>query len=144
MTGDSPSSIPPRERLRDSKQKIDDIEISEVDNGLINGSQEITRDGFDDVNGTAAVRVRFEIDRKNGVRCDANEQNIDDASHVLTKNWNANDNHSRLEQPAISERQEDLRRTDSERNANDDGADSEIIEKKPAIVDIVQYLVESR
>lgn len=87
--------------------------------------------------------MRFEIDKENGVRCDANGQ-IDDASRVLTKNWK--DNHSRLEQPAIARRQKDSRRTDDAKISETNGIhdDSGIIGKKPAIVDIVQYLVESR
>lgn len=143
-----------REKFQDSKQKTDDDKASEVDNGLINGSQEISRNGFDDVNGTAAVRVRFEIDRaaepwRNGVRCVANgTQSIDDASRVLTKDWNANDNYSKPEERTIAEKRKDWRRTDDakidERNANAERDDSGLIEKKPPIVDIVQHLVESR
>ncbi|KAM0730948.1 Myogenesis-regulating glycosidase [Formica fusca] len=152
-TDDSPSSIPSRETLRDSKQKTDDDKASEVDNGLINGSQEISRNGFDDVNGTAAVRVRFEIDRaaepwRNGVRCVANGQGIDDASRVLTKNWNANDNYLKPEQRTIAEKQKDSRRTDDtktdKKNANSYRDDSGLIEKKSTTVDIVQHLVVSR
>lgn len=112
------------------------------------------------MNGTAVVRVRFEIDRaaescRNGVRCDA--KNGQSAPRVLTTNWNANDNHSKPEQRVIAksqnretsevttEKQKDSRETSdakiSERNANDD---SRIIVKNPATVDIVQQLVESR
>ncbi|XP_072759476.1 uncharacterized protein [Anoplolepis gracilipes] len=147
-TDNSPSAIP-GEKLRNSKKKDDDIEASEVDNELINGSQEISRDGFDDVNDTAVVRVRFEIDRaakpwQNGVRCNANGQAIDVASRVLTKNWNANNNYSESEQRVIVEEQKDSRRiNDVKIDENNANSDPDIIGKKPAIIDIIQHLVES-
>lgn len=118
------------------------------------------------MDGTSAVRVRFEIDgaepKRNGVRCE-NVRN--GAPRVLTKNQRANDN-SRLErrerQPIAKQsrtggvnaekRQESSpQRTDrgvevgeDERNANDKRDYSRIIGEETTIVDIVQSLVESR
>lgn len=169
-TYDFPSPDPAKERLRDNRQRTGETrhgEAGEVDNGLIKAPQEINRDGFDDVDGTAAVRVRFEIDgaepKWNGMRCE-NERDVDDAPRVLTKNQSANDN-SRLELPrerrpiakqnrgvnAEKSQESSSRRTDhgvevdkNERDANSEQNYSQIIGEKPAIVDIVQRLVESR
>lgn len=171
-THDSPSPSPSKEKLRDNRQRTGETrhgEAGEVDNGLIKAPQEISRDGFDDVDGTAAVRVRFEIDgaepKRNGVRCE-NGRDVDDAPRVLTKNQSANDN-SRLElqrerQPiarqnraggvnAEKRQESSSRRTDrgvevgrNERDASGERNSSQIIGEKPAIVDIVQCLVESR
>lgn len=118
------------------------------------------------MDGTAAVRVRFEIDgaesKRNGVRCE-NGRDVDGASRVLTKNQNANDN-SRTEQRerrSIAKQNRGVNaekkqvssswRTDrnvevgkNEKDANGERDYSQIIEEKPTIVDIVQCLVESR
>lgn len=167
-TCDSQSPNPSKERLRGNRQRIGgtrhDNEAGEVDNGLIKAPQEISRDSFDDVDGTAAVRVRFEIDgaepKRNGVRCE-NGRQVDGAPRVLTKNPDANDN-SRPERRPIAKQnrasgvnaekkqESSLRRTDrvevskDEKDTNDERDYSRIIEEKPAIVDIVQCLVESR
>lgn len=167
----SPNTFGWKESLRDNRQRTGetrhDDEADEVDNGLIKASQEISRDGFDDVDGTAAVRVRFEIDgaqpKRNGVRCE-NGRDVDGTPRVLTKNQSAND-YSRPEQRerrsiakqnrangvnAEKRQESSSRRTDraeiakNERDANDERDYSRIIEEKPAIVDIVQCLVESR
>lgn len=119
------------------------------------------------MDGTAAVRVRFEIGAKpkrNGVRCE-NERDVDGAPRVLTKNQSANDNSraERRERRPIArqnhasgvnaeKRQESPpRRTDcgvevnkDKKDANDERDYSQITGEKPAIVDIVQCLVESR
>jgi len=166
------SSNPFKERLRDNKQRTGETrhnEASEDDNGLIKTPQEISRDDFDDVDGTVAVRVRFEIDgaesKRNGVRCE-NGRDIDGASLVLTKNQSANDNSKserREQRPIVkqnctseanAEKQENSLQTDhgvkdvgkDEKDANDeDERDySQIIEEKPAITDIIQCLVESK
>lgn len=169
-TYDSPN--PSKERLRGNRQRTGgtrrDDEAGEVDNGLIKAPQEISRDGFDDVDGTAAVRVRFEIDgaepKRNGVRCE-NGRYVDGAPRVLTKNPYANDNSrpERRERRPIAKqnrvsgvnaekrRESSPRRTDrsvevgkDKKDANDERDYSPIIGEKPAIVDIVQCLVESR
>ncbi|XP_039314265.1 uncharacterized protein LOC105203071 isoform X2 [Solenopsis invicta] len=168
-----PSPNPSKEKLRSNKQRTGetrhDDEAGEVDNGLIKAPQEISRDGFDDdVDGTAAVRVRFEIDgaepKRNGVRCE-NARDINGAPRVLTKNQSANDN-SRLERRerrpiakqnrengvnAVKRRESPPRQTyrgvevsRNEKDANDEQGYSRIIGEKPAIVDIVQCLVKSR
>ncbi|XP_011872039.1 PREDICTED: uncharacterized protein LOC105564344 isoform X3 [Vollenhovia emeryi] len=170
-TCDSPSPSPPKERLRDNRQRTGETrhdEAGEVDNGLIKAPQEISRDGFDDVDGAAAVRVRFEIDgaepERNGVRCE-NGRDVDGAPRVLTKNQIANDNsrpERREERPIAKQnrangvdaakRQKSFsRRTNGDvgvgenvKDANGERDYSRIIEEKPAIVDIVQHLVESR
>ncbi|XP_011872038.1 PREDICTED: uncharacterized protein LOC105564344 isoform X2 [Vollenhovia emeryi] len=169
-TCDSPSPSPPKERLRDNRQRTGETrhdEAGEVDNGLIKAPQEISRDGFDDVDGAAAVRVRFEIDgaepERNGVRCE-NGRDVDGAPRVLTKNQIANDNsrpERREERPIAKQnrangvdaakRQKSFsRRTNGDvgvgenvKDANGERDYSRIIEEKPAIVDIVQHLVES-
>lgn len=160
---------PSKERLRDSRQRTGetrhDVEAGEVDNELIKAPQEISRDGSDDVDGAAAVRVRFEIDgaepKRNGVRCE-NGRDVDGAPRVLTKSQSANDN-SRSERRAIAKqnrasevnaekrRESSPRRTNrgvevakDEEDANDERDCSRISEEEPAIVDIVQCLVESR
>ncbi|XP_011641719.1 uncharacterized protein LOC105430077 isoform X1 [Pogonomyrmex barbatus] len=167
-THDSPN--PSKERSRGNRQRTGetrhDDEAGEVDNGLIKAPQEISRDDFDDVDGTAAVRVRFEIDRaeskRNGVRCE-NGRDVDGAPRVLTKSQAANDlNNLRPERRPIAKRnraggvnvekkQEDSsRRTDrvevgeDERDANNERDQSRIVGEKPTIVNIVQSLVESR
>lgn len=118
------------------------------------------------MDGTAAVRVRFEIDgaERNGVRCE-NGRDVDDAPRVLMKNQSANDNSS-LEQrerrpiakqnPASGVNARRRQESSSRRpdrgvevgktaiDANSEWNNSRIIGEKPAIVDIVQCLVESR
>ncbi|XP_077259275.1 uncharacterized protein LOC143895798 isoform X2 [Temnothorax americanus] len=166
-TDDSPSPNPSKERSRDNGQRTGETrhgdEAGEVDNELIKAPQEISRDGFDDVDGTAAVRVRFEIDgaepKRNGVRCENGRDVVDGAPRVLTKNQSANDN-SRPEQRErrpiaggvnAEKRQEStLRRTDrgvevgkNEEDANGERDYSRISGEKPAIIEIVQCLVES-
>jgi len=164
----SPNSS--KERLRGSRQRTGetryDDEAGEVDNELIKAPQEISRSGFDDVDGTATVRVRFEIDgakpKRNGVRC-KNERNVDEAPRVLKKNQCANDSKRRERRPIAKQnrtsevnaekRQESSsRQTDrgvkvgkDEKDANDELDYSRISGENPtAIVDIVQHLVESR
>ncbi|XP_012220427.1 uncharacterized protein [Linepithema humile] len=165
-TYDTSSPNPSKERLRDSKQKTDearrDVEAGEVDNGLINGSQEISRDGFNDAD--SAVRVRFEIgkaqSKRDGVRCE-NGQSINGVPRVSTKSQSVNDN-SKSERRVIAkqnrangeivERQKSSRETDDVKsdedttNANSEwnNADARIVGEKPAVVDIVKNLVESR
>lgn len=171
VTYDTPSPNPSEERLRDSKQKTDearrDVEAGEVDNGLINGSQEISRDGFDDVDSAAAVRVRFEIGKaqsaRNGVRCE-NGQGINGVPRVSTKSQSVNDNskfereqrviarQNRANGEAVEAKRKSSRETDDVKvgedttNANGerDYADSRIVGETPAVVDIVKNLVESR
>jgi len=165
------SSNPSKERLRDNRQRTGETrhdEASEDDNGLIKTPQEISRDGFDDVDGTAAVQVHFEIEgaesKRNGVRCE-NGRDVDGAPLVLTKNQSANDNSKserREQRPIVKQnctsganaenKQENSLRTDhgvknvgkDEKDANDEQDYSQIIEEKPAIIDIIQCLVESR
>lgn len=162
-THNSASPKPSRVRLQDSKQQKSDetrrkVEAGEVDNGLINGSQEISRDSTDDVDGTA-VRVRFEIDKavepqRNGVR----RENVD--AQVLMKTQTNVNNNSRFENErrviaseVSVEKRKSSRKTDdveigeNERNTNgkwEKRGDSQIVGEKPAVVDIVQHLVESR
>lgn len=169
VTYDTSSPNPSKERLRDSKQKTDearrDVEAGEVDNGLINDSQEISRDGLNDADSEAAVRVRFEIDKaqpkRNGVRCE-NGQSINGVPRVLTQNQSVNDNSKREQRRVIAkqnrangetvEKQKSSRETDDANvgedttNANSEGsnADSRVVGEKPAVVDIVKNLVESR
>ncbi|XP_012532070.1 uncharacterized protein LOC105834268 isoform X2 [Monomorium pharaonis] len=140
--------------------------VGEVDNGLIKAPQEVSRDGFVDADGTAAsARVHFEIDgakpKRNGVRCE-NGRNVNGVPRVLTKNQNANNDNSRPERrPVVRQnrasevnakrRQENPSpRTDrgaevngDKKYANDERDSSRIAGEKPAIVDIVQCLVES-
>ncbi|XP_020296038.1 uncharacterized protein LOC109860990 isoform X2 [Pseudomyrmex gracilis] len=170
-THNSPSPRPSRIRLRESKQQKTDetrrkVEAGEVDNGLINGSQEISHGSVDDVDSTA-VRVRFEIDKaekpqRNGVRRE-NGQNVD-APRVLMKIQNVNNNSKSENERRVNARQnyangvsvekrkslcktDDVEIGENERNTNnerDERDDSQIIEEKPAIIDIIQQLVESR
>jgi len=118
--------------------------------------------------GTAAVRVRFEIDgaepKRNGVRCE-DGRDVDHTSRVLTKNQNANVNSrakQRERQPIAKQnrasevnaekgQEGSSRRSDrgvevdkNEKDANGERDCSQITEEKPAIVDIVQFLVKSR
>lgn len=119
------------------------------------------------MDGTATVRVRFEIDgakpKRNGVRCE-NGRDVD-APRVLMKNQSANDNskperrerrpiakQNRTSEVNAEKRQESsLRQTNhgvevgkDEKGANDELDYSRINGEKSAIVDIVQHLVESR
>ncbi|KAL0131979.1 hypothetical protein PUN28_000031 [Cardiocondyla obscurior] len=172
-TRDSPSPNPSKQRLQDNRQRTGETahgdEAGEVGNGLIKAPQEINRDGFDDVDSAAAVRVRFEIDgakpKRNEVQCES-ERDVDGAPRVLTKNQDANDNsrpgHQRERRPNARQnrasgvnaekRQESAPRGrdrgaetgTSKRDANDEPDCSQIIGEKPTIVDIVQSLVESR
>lgn len=141
-----------------------DVEADEVDNGVINsGSQEIGRDDFD-ADGTASARVRFEIgkaeSKRNGVRCE-NGQSVNGASQVTKIRSNVNDNtkfvagHAKIVQQsranvatARAQRNNPRGTNDAEvareRNANGDHDDSRIVGEKPAVVDIVKHLVESR
>lgn len=168
-TRNSPSPSSSKERLRDNRQRTGetrhDDEAGEVDNGLIKAPQEISHDGFDDVDGTAAVRVRFEIDgaepKRNGVRCE-NGRDVDHAPRVLTKNQSADDNSGAKQrerrpiakqnrasevnaekgQESSSDRGVEVDK--NEEDANDERDCSRTTGEKPAIVDIVQYLVKSR
>lgn len=156
------SSLSPfRERLRDSGKRSEEgnktergVKADEVDDGLINGTQEIRRDDSDDADDTAAARVRFESGRvqskRNEVRC-ANEQRVNDASRVLTESPSGNDN-SKSEHalPTIArqsrangvtvEKRESFRKTG---NVQDD-SDPRIVDEDSTVINIVQHLVESR
>jgi len=134
----------------------------EADNGVINGgSQEISRDDLDD--GTASARVRFEIDeaksKRNGVRCENDGQSVDGASQVLTKNPKTNDNpryegdispvivvqRDRANGAKSAGKRKNSRGTNDAEVVGDENADaSRVAEEKPAVVDIVKCLVESR
>jgi len=104
------------------------------------------------VDGTAAVRVRFEIagaeSKRNGVRCE-NERDVNGAPLVLTKNQSVNDNSKserREQRPIVKQnrtsganaekKQENSLRTDDgvkdvgkdEKDANDERDYSQIID----------------
>jgi len=114
--------------------------------------------------------VRFEIDeaesKRNGVRCENDGQSVDNASQVLTRNRKANDN-PRYEgdiPPLIivqrdyangvksvgkqknSQGADDAEVAGNEGNTDREGEHdaSRVTEEKPAVVDIVKRLVESR
>lgn len=173
-THNSPSPKSSGIRVRESKQQKTDetrrkVEAGEVDNELINGSQEISHGSADDVDSTA-IRVRFEIDKaeepqRNGVRRE-NGQNAD-APRVLMKIQNVKNNSKSENERRIIARQnyangvsvekrkssrktddveigENERNTIDERDERGDSQIVQIVEEKPAIVDVIQQLVESR
>lgn len=156
----SRSGLRDRERLpeKDREARRGNVEADEVDNGLIGGSQEISRGSFVDADGAESLRVRFESGRAqpagNGVRRE-DGSGVIGVPRTLTKRRGERGSPKpghvlpeiRVNGVNVEEQESTQRLTNGARvgeNGERERGDARTVGDKLTDVDIVQRLVESR